>query len=548
MAETGLRVRLQSAYHTEAEWEAITTIPLEGEICYTKDSASTHNGWYKVGNGTDTWSDLPYVTQPGTGVSSVITGDNNGTIKVNTDGVVTNVPVKGLGSAAYADTEDFVSQSDIDQLRTSKAPIEQGVEYIKATQAAATNAWTGVSSSTTLFDGKQIAYYIPFANTSAVTLNLTLASTEATGPKPVYIHGITPLSNEYPAESVIRMTWDATKEAWIVDGESTANTFEGLKVFDASFITGVNGIQPNSLFMADGEGKYQSFTTDGGLEAKTRNTEGLRLGDIWFNSSATAYINGQTTEVNTTYITKQINLRYSTNASSFVINQPVYLVGSLGADGLFYLNDPWWTQTLPDEEDDLLYVYLGHTYNTTSINLSPTHPVYFYMSNAIHQWFGPEATTAVSGNMSAADKTKLDGVEEGANNYVLPVASPNELGGVKPSVDISVLPNGLMRSNVYYYDYDYELTPTTATFTAHLYRGAEDVTSLFSEYNFTWWKKVEDGIYYLGRGATLTLNLSEMQYFGSVIGRWNDAHMDIGIATNSGEQFVTDTGAILITS
>ena len=42
------------------------------------------------------------------------------------------------------------------------------------------------------------------------------------------------------------------------------------------------------------------------------------------------------------------------------------------------------------------------------------------------------ATASSAGSMSAVDKEKLDGVEAGANAYVLPAASPTRLGGVKP--------------------------------------------------------------------------------------------------------------------
>lgn len=41
------------------------------------------------------------------------------------------------------------------------------------------------------------------------------------------------------------------------------------------------------------------------------------------------------------------------------------------------------------------------------------------------------ATQLAAGLMSAADKEKLDGIEQGANKYTLPVASSSELGGVK---------------------------------------------------------------------------------------------------------------------
>ena len=41
------------------------------------------------------------------------------------------------------------------------------------------------------------------------------------------------------------------------------------------------------------------------------------------------------------------------------------------------------------------------------------------------------ATTLLSGFMSASDKTKLNGIETGANNYSLPTATSSVLGGVK---------------------------------------------------------------------------------------------------------------------
>lgn len=43
-----------------------------------------------------------------------------------------------------------------------------------------------------------------------------------------------------------------------------------------------------------------------------------------------------------------------------------------------------------------------------------------------------EATTTNSGLLSAADKIKLNGIAQNANNYTLPVATADALGGVKP--------------------------------------------------------------------------------------------------------------------
>jgi hypothetical protein len=48
------------------------------------------------------------------------------------------------------------------------------------------------------------------------------------------------------------------------------------------------------------------------------------------------------------------------------------------------------------------------------------------------------ATTSVNGFMSAADKTKLNGIATGANNYSLPTASSTVLGGVKIGSRITI--------------------------------------------------------------------------------------------------------------
>jgi hypothetical protein len=42
----------------------------------------------------------------------------------------------------------------------------------------------------------------------------------------------------------------------------------------------------------------------------------------------------------------------------------------------------------------------------------------------------PDASTSSAGLMSATDKTKLDGIETGANKYILPEATTSSLGGI----------------------------------------------------------------------------------------------------------------------
>ena len=70
----------------------------------------------------------------------------------------------------------------------------------------------------------------------------------------------------------------------------------------------------------------------------------------------------------------------------------------------------------------------GHISDTTSVTKQDIVALGIPAQDTTYS----DATTTDSGLMSATDKTKLDGVEAGANNYVLPEATTSSLGGVKP--------------------------------------------------------------------------------------------------------------------
>ena len=72
---------------------------------------------------------------------------------------------------------------------TAQATAEQALsntEVIVGTQTASTGAWTGVASFSSLQDGQQIVYWLPYAGSGNATLNLTLANGSTTGAKKVY--------------------------------------------------------------------------------------------------------------------------------------------------------------------------------------------------------------------------------------------------------------------------------------------------------------------------------------------------------------------------
>lgn len=55
-----------------------------------------------------------------------------------------------------------------------------------------------------------------------------------------------------------------------------------------------------------------------------------------------------------------------------------------------------------------------------------------------------DATTASAGLMSVADKIKLNGIEDNANNYSLPIASTSSLGGIKVGSYLDIAQDGTL--------------------------------------------------------------------------------------------------------
>lgn len=100
------------------------------------------------------------------------------------------------------------------------------------------------------------------------------------------------------------------------------------------------------------------------------------------------------------------------------------------------------------------------------------------------------ATTSAAGLMSAADKTKLDGIATGANKYTLPTASSSTLGGVKTTSNVTstsgLTPCPIISGVPYYKDTNttYSLSSFGITATAAELNKLDGVTATASELNY----------------------------------------------------------------
>lgn len=100
------------------------------------------------------------------------------------------------------------------------------------------------------------------------------------------------------------------------------------------------------------------------------------------------------------------------------------------------------------------------------------------------------ATTSTAGLMSATDKSKLDGIASGANNYSLPTASSTTLGGVKTTSNVTstsgLTPCPIISGVPYYKDTNttYSLSSFGITATAAELNKLDGVTATATELNY----------------------------------------------------------------
>ena len=119
---------------------------------------------------------------------------------------------------------------------------------------------------------------------------------------------------------------------------------------------------------------------------KTRMSDGIPdPQNVQYYSGTAAVASGSQAAASTIFRARDaLDFRYSANCgTTLTAHAPLYLVWTIGNDGLFYLAPTWWTQTLPSTADGNVYEYIGDTYSTYQYNLAPSHPLLVYKDGGI---------------------------------------------------------------------------------------------------------------------------------------------------------------------
>ena len=426
MADTNLNVRIKNAYKTESEWSVTTTIPKNGELLFTK--GGLHDGEYKIGDGTHRWSDLTYVkpsytypeleplmTKTYNNVICTANSDPAGylyfmTVKpddYNTAWTIryrVHATIAGV-TGGYQDSEVLIEGTRNTYLaystynavnNTSYRPYYYHM-YFAANETGQANNYphllgfrfqSSYNPATAANSRTIVIEILEYDNCTITFLDTMKLFADMPG------SNSTNYGNTSSGANATRYSFDGVTQGWSFSGDR--NTYPYLlSAYYTRPYAGVNGTKQYSLAMEDSVGRLQSFTTTHGTgTSKAKNTQGFRLGRMYYLYTSGNYTEGQQfgNDVARTFY-YAVDLQYSTNCgTTLTAFKPVYIVGTYNpSDALFYLDDTWWTQTLPTSANGKIYIYIGHTYDTRNITFEGYHDPVWYKDGAIRQ-FTPDTT------------------------------------------------------------------------------------------------------------------------------------------------------------
>ena len=238
--------------------------------------------------------------------------------------------------------------------------------------ADATQKNVTISSITSLRTG-QVIIIQPTVTSTVANSTIKLNSFD---PYPMMYNGaaITTSTDAIVWTANVPSWWrfDGTNWVFLGHGLDSNTTYTINYSIDAGVYTCGTGAYPvtrYSLIAQKANGTWEKITATNASystsTSKSVNTNGFRLNQLRYHSAKTDYTTaGASIATNTVYEkAASVDLRYSTNCgatTSFAIGDYIYLVGTIGSDGLFYFSTSnWWTNTLPSTNDGKVYIRIG---------------------------------------------------------------------------------------------------------------------------------------------------------------------------------------------
>lgn len=290
-----------------------------------------------------------------------------------------------------------------------------------------------------LVKGTRISVYFDNTNSGART-SLTL-NVNNTGAKPIkYIYNGTyesiPGNNYIKAGQIYNFTYDGTY--WVVDMMYNTDADWRVRSDYGSYTAGSVALFPYSLILQTSDGHWESIVTSSTTSAnKAKNSHGFLLGSIFYKDGGASVAAGAVDRTWRFASNTVADGRYHFNLENtaekqLVVGNNLYLVGTIGSDGLFYLDDTWWSQSLPTTDDGKCYIYLGAVYSWYQYNLDVFHPIFRHDGNSVKQISldsltvnGHTIEANVPSNAVFTDKYVAQKISTTDNNYPLLLSDQN---------------------------------------------------------------------------------------------------------------------------
>lgn len=281
----------------------------------------------------------------------------------------------------------------------------QSVWYAECSTAAATTAKVAtIIPATTAFSlqpGATVNVKFSYTNSGAVgSLTLNVNNTGAKSIKYLNNNSIANIAGAgyIVANAMYQFRYDGTY--WIMEANYNSNTVGSYG--SGALVAGTNKIYDYALVMRVGTNTWESFTMSAGTATtKAKNPSGFYYDKILYvnaryNTSGTGYASGTSTSAEV-YAYLSLDLRYSTNCGqTLTTGKPVYIVGVVN-NGLFYLDDTWWTQTEPTTEDGKTYIYIGNAYSNYQVRFNGGASQIYQFKGGAFRTLADNAMTTANG-------------------------------------------------------------------------------------------------------------------------------------------------------
>ena len=295
------------------------------------------------------------------------------------------------------------------------------------------NIYTGTTSAYTaecneldeLVDGQSIIFFTKQGSTTGTsgtilnscTLDLTLADGTKTGPKIIYLEKNAKLTTHLEGANCIRLTyrenatWSGVTglSGWWTDYFYDANTdvqAYALRYNNAQRVTTSQMYRYRLMFTSADKNYWvpaNSATSTNATAARAAATTPIDpFGPIAYYATTTAINSGASpgsTAVYTQYSAVTLGYSFVFANSAMTAKLPVYLKCEPQGDGSAIIDATTpIVQSLPNEEDGKIYIFLGVAVNATVFELYEQHPIYEYKGGHVRHYQEGEEVEMILGS------------------------------------------------------------------------------------------------------------------------------------------------------